>query len=73
MRIHAKIENQLKITDLYTAFKAERTPDYHFRGESHDFWELLIVADGAIGSVINNEVDDSTIKKLCGIIGIKEK
>lgn len=56
MRIHAKIENQLKITDLYTAFVTERTPDYNFCGESHDFWELLIVIDGDIGTVINNEV-----------------
>lgn len=56
MRIHAKIENQLKITDIYTAFTIEHTPDYNFRGESHDFWELLIVLGGSIGSVINNEV-----------------
>ena len=56
MRIHAKIEKQLKITDLYTAFSAVRTPDYNFCGESHDFWELLIVNEGDIGSVINNEV-----------------
>ena len=56
MRIHAKIENQIKITDLYTAFSAQRSADYSFRGESHDFWELLMVNRGKIGSVINNEI-----------------
>ena len=56
MRIHAKIEKQLKITDLYTAFSAVRTPDYNVCGESHDFWELLIVTEGKIGSVVNDEV-----------------
>ncbi len=56
MRIHAKIENQLKITDLYTAFSVEHTPEYNFRGESHDFWELMIVLDGAVGAFVNSEV-----------------
>lgn len=38
-----------RIKTLYTAFTEVIGSDYFFVGERHNFWELVIVADGEIG------------------------
>ena len=43
------IGRPVSLTGLYTAFATEFTPDFVFRGESHDFYELVLVTKGAIG------------------------
>lgn len=49
MRLFTKIENQPKLTALYTAFSVRRDSDYSFAGELHDFWEIVICASGKFG------------------------
>ena len=55
MYIHTNVENALKITALYTAFKANFKNDYIFAGEYHDFWEMVIVLDGELGITAGND------------------
>lgn len=38
-----------RIKTLYTAFTESIDSEYFFAGERHDFWELVIVADGEVG------------------------
>lgn len=43
------------IDTLYTAFDQWIESNYFFVGESHDFWELVIIADGAVGITAGQE------------------
>ena len=56
-----KIENNPKIYGIYTAFAQKIAPDFRFRGESHDFWELLCVTEGQISVTADDNV--FTLKK----------
>ncbi len=47
---------RFKITTLYTAFKASRTPSFRFYGEAHDFWETVFVTSGVIGISAGKEI-----------------
>lgn len=49
MHSGTNIENILSVKTLYTAFEEWIESDYFFVGEQHDFWELVIVADGEVG------------------------
>lgn len=51
-----KITGNPKITDIYTAFSQELGVDFHFRGETHDFWELVCVTSGQICVVSDGRV-----------------
>ncbi|MBQ4612344.1 MAG: helix-turn-helix transcriptional regulator [Clostridia bacterium] len=42
------VHDWLLLTDIYTAFTAERADDFVFDGEMHDFWELVYVTSGSI-------------------------
>jgi len=42
------IENNPRITALYTAFRRDCSPAYKFHGECHDFYELVCVIDGSV-------------------------
>ena len=42
------IEENIKITEMYTFFKACYDNTYEFSGETHDFWECVYVIDGEI-------------------------
>jgi len=44
-----EIHRPLQITGLFTAFEKRFAPDFSFDGESHDFWELVYVAEGMAG------------------------
>ncbi len=46
----------LHVTRLFTAFQATYRPDFYFRGESHDFWELVYAAQGEVGVAADDEI-----------------
>lgn len=56
-----KIENNPEITDIYTAFSQTFGPEFRFRGETHDFWELVCVTEGQISVVADSKI--LTLKK----------
>ncbi len=43
-----KIETEFKITEFYSAFDRKCGEGFMFKGESHDFWEIVYVIDGSI-------------------------
>ena len=43
------VTGTFRLQALYTAFTTEIGEGYHFVGERHDFWELVIVTDGEVG------------------------
>lgn len=43
------LDKTFSIKTLYTAFDEWVSSDYFFSGECHNFWELVIVADGEVG------------------------
>ena len=56
MRPHVNLQHPFALTALYTAFSVTRDSDYHYGGESHDFWEIVIVTDGEIGVTAEKNV-----------------
>ena len=53
---HLNTEHFFRITALYTAFQAVYGADYYFGGESHDFFEIVIVTEGEIGVTAGKDV-----------------
>lgn len=51
-----KVENNPRITHLYSGFTAVREAGYHYPGESHDFWELVCVIDGKFQATAGDRV-----------------
>ncbi len=49
MSPHFNIQKNPRITVLHTLFQKTFRKDYRFRGESHDFWELVCVLNGRVG------------------------
>ena len=45
----------IEITQLFSVHYFEYTSSYRFSGESHDFWELLYVDNGAVQVVAGEE------------------
>ena len=43
------VEKCIRISALFSAFRQVFGKDYYFGGETHDFWELVCVVEGAIG------------------------
>ncbi len=56
--MYGKVEftNSFNIKELYTAFTEKRHKNYIFKGESHDFWEMLLVVNGTIGATVGSNV-----------------
>lgn len=50
------IRNTVQITDLVTCFEVTYDKDFTFSGEEHDFWEIVYVADGAVGITAGDRV-----------------
>lgn len=46
---YADVTDVFRIKNLCTAFTTYIGEHYHFVGERHDFWELVIVIDGEVG------------------------
>lgn len=42
-------DNILSVKNIYTAFVVRREKDFDFKGESHDFWELVYINGGTVG------------------------
>ncbi|MBO5745680.1 MAG: AraC family transcriptional regulator [Clostridia bacterium] len=55
-----KIDDNPHITKVYTTYSWVFQPDYRFKGESHDFWELVCVTDGSISVAADNEIFELT-------------
>ncbi len=53
---HLNTEKFFRVTALHTAFQAVYGADYYFGGESHDFWEIVIVTEGEIGVTAGKDV-----------------
>ncbi len=49
-------EKMPRITALHTFFCTTFTPDYRFRGEVHDFYELVCVLDGEVAITADDRV-----------------
>lgn len=45
---HWEINEQVKITKIYSFFKETFYPDYSFSGEAHNFWECVYVVSGTV-------------------------
>lgn len=52
----AGLEDVFKITTLYTAFERIFSANYAFKGEYHNFYELVVVAEGALGVAAGSDV-----------------
>ena len=56
-----EIKNNPAITSVYTAFSQAFGPEFRFRGETHDFWELVCVTEGQINVAADSKI--FTLKK----------
>lgn len=43
------LTNLFSVSAIYTAHRQKFSPTYSFPGETHDFWEIVIVLDGELG------------------------
>ena len=50
------VEKCIRISALFSAFRQVFGKDYYFGGETHDFWELVCVVEGAIGVTAGKDV-----------------
>ncbi len=50
------IKNNPHITAVHTFFRKQRTADFVFRGESHDFYELVCINEGRAGITADHRV-----------------
>lgn len=50
------ITDNPRITKVYTTYLWEFAADYRFKGESHDFWELVCVLQGSISVAADTNV-----------------
>ena len=50
------IRYSFQITGIYTAFEYHWESDYVFSGESHDFWELVLILEGTVEVVEDDKV-----------------
>jgi len=51
-----KIQNILQIKNIVTIEYLELTPDFIYKNESHDFWEIIYVDNGSLECRMDNEV-----------------
>lgn len=51
-----KVDYLFDITTIYTAHRHRYPHDHSFPGESHNFWEIVIVLDGQIGVTAGHDV-----------------
>ena len=50
------VEKKIEITGFSTSFHFHWNPDYVFRGESHEMWEIVYVSDGKVEVSENEKV-----------------
>ncbi len=54
------VKNNPQITKVYTTYSWVFEPNYRFKGETHDFWELVCVTDGSISVAADTNVFELT-------------
>lgn len=60
------IPRPVMLTGVYTAFSQQIAADYVFRGETHDFYELVLVCEGRIG--VTADADSFVLDTGCAIL-----
>lgn len=60
------IPRPIALTGVYTAFSRDIAADYVFRGETHDFYELVLVADGRVG--VTADANSFVLETGCAIL-----
>ena len=56
----------VSLTGIYTAFSEQIASDYVFRGETHDFYELVLVCEGQVG--VTADADSFVLETGCAIL-----
>lgn len=54
------VKKQLRVKSFISAFDANRDANFHFKGEMHNFWELMYVVHGIVGSTGDNNIYEIT-------------
>ncbi len=62
--VGTRLREEIPVKELVSVHYFEFSKDYHFAGESHDFWELLYVDNGELGI----KADDTEFKLKSGDI-----
>lgn len=60
------IPRPVALTGIYTAFSEQIAADYVFRGETHDFYELVLVCEGRVG--VTADADSFVLETGCAIL-----
>ena len=60
------IPRPVALTGVYTAFSEKIEADYVFRGETHDFYELVLVCEGHVG--VTADADSFVLETGCAIL-----
>ena len=60
------IPRPVALTGIYTAFSEQIASDYVFRGETHDFYELVLVCEGRVGVTAN--ADSFVLETGCAVL-----
>lgn len=59
-----KIEKLIEITSMVSAFEYDYPDNYIFKGESHDFWEFMVIKKGNVNVTVDNKVYHLNSNKL---------
>lgn len=51
-----KITRSLNIESFFTAFETKQRANFVFKGERHNFWELVYVVDGCVGVAEDDKI-----------------
>ena len=60
------IPRPVALTGVYTAFSQQIEADYVFRGETHDFYELVLVREGQVG--VTADADSFVLDTGCAVL-----
>ncbi len=50
------VKDVFRVKEIYTAYDMKHNENYYFHGETHGFWELVIVIEGRIGVTAGSDV-----------------
>ena len=51
-----KLSKVISIETIFTAFSKTCDKNFHFSGESHNFWEFLYIVDGCMGVAVEDTI-----------------
>lgn len=58
MHTEYKIETNIKIISVMSAFEVIYNNDFFFGGENHNFWEFVYVIDGKVGATADEKIHE---------------